>query len=114
MVLAQKRGRLIGKLNSLSHEFHYVEPNVFVKILNIYATSFYGSSLWDIFSKQCDIRAPDLIKLQSLTKRVAVGYCILKKNLGYIYELLFWILHGLIQTVVGLYQLPLHSQQFFC
>ena len=52
--LTQKRGKLIGKLNSLSQEFHYVDPNVFVKILNIYATSFYGSSLWDIFSKECE------------------------------------------------------------
>ena len=50
--LAQKRGTLIGKLNFLRQEFHYVEPNVFVKILNIYATSFYGSSLWDLFSKE--------------------------------------------------------------
>ena len=53
--LAQKRGTLIGKLNSLRQEFHYVEPNVFVKILNIYATSFYGSSLWDLFSKEYEI-----------------------------------------------------------
>ena len=51
--LAQKRGKLIGKLNSLSQEFHYVEPKVFVKILNIYASSFYGSSLWDLFSTEC-------------------------------------------------------------
>ena len=52
--LAKKRGKLIGKLNSLSQEFHYVEPLVFVKILNIYASSFYGSSLWDIFSSDCE------------------------------------------------------------
>ena len=54
MDLAQKRGKLIGKLNSLSQEFHYVEPSVYVKILNIYAASFYGSSLWDLFSKECE------------------------------------------------------------
>ena len=52
--ISQKRGKLIGKLNSLQQEFHYVEPSVFVKILNIYACSFYGSSLWDIFSAECD------------------------------------------------------------
>ena len=45
---------LIGKINSLRQEFHYVEPEVFVKILNIYAASFYGSSLWDIFSPDCE------------------------------------------------------------
>ena len=54
MDLAQKRGKLIGKLNSLSQEFHYVEPKVFVRILNIYAASFYGSSLWDLFSSECE------------------------------------------------------------
>ena len=52
--LAQKRGKLIGKLNSLSQEFHYVDPPVFVNILNIYAASFYGSSLWNLFSGECD------------------------------------------------------------
>ena len=54
MPSAQKRGKLIGKLNYLQQEFYYVEPQVFVKILNIYATSFYGSSLWDIYSKDCE------------------------------------------------------------
>ena len=52
--MAQKRGKLIGKLNSFQQEFRYVEPHVFVKILNIYATSFYRSSLWDLFSKECE------------------------------------------------------------
>ena len=54
MDLAQKRGILIGKLNSLRQEFHYVEPSVFVRIMNIYATSFYGSSLWDFSSTDCE------------------------------------------------------------
>ena len=48
---SMKRGKFIGKLNSLSQEFHYVQPEIFVKILNIYSTSFYGSSLWDLSSK---------------------------------------------------------------
>ena len=52
--IAVKRGKLIGKLNSLSQEFHYASPDVYMKILNIYAVSFYGSSLWDIFSPDCD------------------------------------------------------------
>ena len=42
----QKRGKLIGKLNSFSQEFHYVEPHVYVTILNIYASSFYSS--WNV------------------------------------------------------------------
>ena len=52
--LAQKRGKLIGKLNSLSQEFYFVDPAVYVKILNTYAASFYGSSLWDLYSKDCE------------------------------------------------------------
>ena len=49
----QQKG--LGKLNSLRQEFQNVEPSVFVKIMNIYATRFYGSSLWDLFSKECEI-----------------------------------------------------------
>ena len=49
-----KRAKLIGKLNSLSQEFHYVSPQVFMKIINIYAVSFHGSGLWDIFSPNCE------------------------------------------------------------
>ena len=52
--IAVKRGKFIGKVNSLSQEFHYASPDVFMKMLNIYAVSFHGSSLWDIFSKECD------------------------------------------------------------
>ena len=35
-------------------EFHYVEPEILIKLINVYATSFYGSSTWDIFSKDCE------------------------------------------------------------
>ena len=49
-----KRAKFIGKLNSLSQEFHYVSPQVFIKIPNIYAVSFHGSGLWDIFSPNCE------------------------------------------------------------
>ena len=49
-----KRGKFVGKLNTLSQEFHYASPQVFMKILNIYAVSFHGSGLWDLFSSNCD------------------------------------------------------------
>ena len=52
--IATKRGKFIGKLNTLSQEFHYVQPSVFMKILNIYAVSFHGSGLWDLFSSNCE------------------------------------------------------------
>ena len=49
-----KRAKLIGKINSLSQELHFVEPKVFMKLLNIYCVSFHGSSLWNLFSTDCD------------------------------------------------------------
>ena len=48
-----KRGSFIGKVNSLLQEFHYVDPLMMMKIINIYATSFYGSCLWDHQSTEC-------------------------------------------------------------
>ena len=50
-----KRGKFIGKPNSLLQEFHFVKNDVLVKILNIYTTSFYGSGLWDLYSKEVDM-----------------------------------------------------------
>ena len=44
----------MGKINSLGQEFHFADPGVKVSILNIYATNFYGSGLWDIFGSGCD------------------------------------------------------------
>ena len=50
----QKRGKFIGKVNSLLKELHFVDPQVMIKLLNIYTTSFYGSSLWDLYSSSVD------------------------------------------------------------
>ena len=47
-----KRAQLIGKIHSLLQEFHYAEPAVILRILNIHVTSFYGSSIWDLYSKE--------------------------------------------------------------
>ena len=49
-----KRGKFIGKINSLLQEFHYTSPQVTMNIINMYATSFYGSQLWDLQSPECD------------------------------------------------------------
>ena len=49
-----KRGRFIGKVNSLLQEFHFVDSTVFIKLLNIYASSFYGSSLWNLYSPEVE------------------------------------------------------------
>ena len=47
-----KRAQLIGKIHSLLQEFHYAEPAVILKILNIHVTSFYGSNIWDLYSRE--------------------------------------------------------------
>ena len=49
-----KRGRFIGKVNSLLKEFHFVDHATFVKLLTVYATSFYGSNRWDLYSVDVD------------------------------------------------------------
>ena len=44
-----KRGAFIGKVNGLLQEFHNVSSGVFMRLMNSYALSIYGSNLWDIF-----------------------------------------------------------------
>ena len=39
----QKRGKYIGKVNSLLQEFHYAKSDILTMLINIYATSLYGS-----------------------------------------------------------------------
>ena len=51
---SSKRGKFVGKLNSLGQEMYFETPDVKVKILNIYATSFYGSGLLDLFGLDCE------------------------------------------------------------
>ena len=41
-----KRRKFIGKCHSLKQEFGFLSPDMFFDIVNIYATSFYGSNLW--------------------------------------------------------------------
>ena len=52
--MGQKRGKFIGKMQSLFQEFSYVDPSTFMRIISIFNTSFYGSSLWDLFSTDCE------------------------------------------------------------
>lgn len=43
-----KRRKFIGKYHSLKQEFGFSSSEVLLKLVNIYATSFYGSVLWDL------------------------------------------------------------------
>ena len=40
-----KRGKFIGKVNSLLQEFYFADPKVKMRLMNIFASSFYGSGL---------------------------------------------------------------------
>jgi len=44
-----KRAKFISIIHSLNQEFHFSEPTMVVKLYNIYASSLYGSNLWDLF-----------------------------------------------------------------
>ena len=50
----QKRMKFIGKFYSLRQEFGFCDPDIFFNILNIYATSFYGSNLWLFSGPSCE------------------------------------------------------------
>ena len=52
--LRLKRGDFIGRVHSILQEFHFANPQVKMKMFSIYSTSFYGSSLWNIFNGTCD------------------------------------------------------------
>ena len=77
--IAIKRGRFIGKINSLKQEFYYATPEVKMKLYNIYTTSFYGSNLYALFSKECNkiytswnIAVRDCFQLSRLTHRYLI------------------------------------------
>ena len=52
--VALKRGKFIGKVNSILQELHFADPTILVKLLQVYCTSFYGSCLWDLYSAKID------------------------------------------------------------
>ena len=49
-----KRGKFIAKVYSIRQELHFADPAILVKLLQVYCTSFYGSSLWNIYSAEVD------------------------------------------------------------
>jgi len=51
---ALKRGKFIGKVHTLIQEFHFISAESMTELIKIYTTSFYSSSLWDLFSSQCE------------------------------------------------------------
>ena len=89
----QKRGKFIGKIHSLMQEFHYVDPPVLLRILNTHVTSFYGSNLWDLYSKEVirifsswNVTVRNIFKLPRTTHRFfieSVSDCAHPKTMMY-------------------------------
>ena len=104
-----KRGKFIGKINSILQEFHFAKEEVLLKLLNIYTTSFYGSIMWDPLSSECDriyrgwnVAIRNILNLDRQTHR-------------YFVEPLSKCLHPkimLISRMVGFYQTQLLSPKF--
>ena len=49
--ILDKNRKYNGMVNSLLQEFYYATPEVMLKFVEVYATSLYGSQVWDISSK---------------------------------------------------------------
>ena len=50
-----KRGRYVARNNELNQEFHYCHPHTKFQLNEIYNSSFYGSPLWDLFSRESEM-----------------------------------------------------------
>ena len=49
-----KRGKFIGKVNSLLQEFYFADHKAKMRLMNIFTSSFHGSGLWDLQSRETD------------------------------------------------------------
>jgi len=47
--MLKKRGQFIGKLHAMRQEFGSIDPLVYMTLVKVYLTSFYGSNLWDLY-----------------------------------------------------------------
>ena len=106
--IALKRGRYIGKVNSLLQEFHFASTDVLLKLLSTYTTSFYGSQLWDIYSNNCE----KLYKSWNVSMRNILG--IDRRSHRYLLEDLTGQVHPkvmLASRLVGFYNMQLNSKK---
>ena len=57
----------LNKVNEVTQEFHYADSSTKIKINNIFNTSFYGSQLWDLFSKEAE-------RLEKILEHLTTNY----------------------------------------
>ena len=48
--ILQRNAEFVGKIHALQQELGRVDPKVFLLLVQIYLSSFYGSNLWDLTS----------------------------------------------------------------
>ena len=83
----KKRGSFIGKVHSLTQEFHFLDPTVKMRLIEIYCESFYGSNIWDLFGASCD----KLFRAYNVTVRMT--YQVPRKTHRYLIEPISECLH---------------------
>ena len=107
--IALKRGKFIGKINSILQEFHFANEDMIIKLLNIYTTSFYGSSMWDPLSSCCD----KIYKSWNVAMRNIMN--VDRTTHRYMIEPLSQSLHPkvmLISRMIGFYKTNVNSSKF--
>ena len=50
--LLSKRAILFDKIHQIQQQFGYYDPHLIIKLLSIYATAMYGSTLWELNSEE--------------------------------------------------------------
>ena len=77
--ISLKKGQMIGKINSLLQEFHFLDPKTLLNLIKIYATSLPGSCLWNLLSTDSErvytswnVTIRNIFKLDRRTHRVLI------------------------------------------
>ena len=102
--LINERDKFIGKFHGLLQEFGFSDSLVLLRMVNIYATSFYGSQLWDFSSNEAsklftswNVLVSTVFKVPNTTHRylveplsdtVHMKVILFKRYLGFIHSIL--------------------------
>ncbi len=61
-----KRGIVIGKINGVFQEFHFVHHGTNCLLMQKYCTTFYGCDLWDSYCEEFNSSIPFRIQFNNL------------------------------------------------
>ena len=98
--IMEKRAQFINRANELEQEFSYAHSSTKIRLNQIFNTSFYGSQLWDLFSKEAErvektwnISQRIFLKiprnshryfLEPLTKTQHIKFSLMKRFVGFV------------------------------